>query len=244
MKKIAFFVEGPTEADFLVKLLKDLIPAKKRAIKLVTMQGSYKDNSRIQLVSFRDKISNTTQYEIFIYNCTADNSVNSDVVEIGPNLQHLGITKIIALKDLRGDKNGISMSEADLPKIENVEMNITFASIPIPVTSVIAVMEIETWFIGETHHYLRYDKRLNDELIKRNVKIIGFNPFVDRLENIAEPAEALNNIYTLVKKNYSKRRKTRNKTINALDMSNLYVNVSRRLNSLGKLINEIDAFFV
>ena len=242
MKKIAFFVEGPTEADFLVKLLKDLIPTKKRAIKLVTMQGSYKDNSRIQMVSFRDTVSNTTQYEILIYNCTADNSVNSDVIEVGPNLQRLGVTKIIALKDLRGDVNGVPLMEADLPKMEAFE-KIIFAALPISVTSVIAVMEIETWFIGETHHYMRYDSELNDELIQKNVKIIGFNPFVDRLENIAEPAEALNKIYMLVKKHYSKRRKTRNKTINALDMSNLYVNVSQRLNSLGNLINEIDAFF-
>ena len=243
MKKIAFFVEGPTEAEFLMKLLNDLMPIKKKAIKLVTLQGSYKDGSRIQIVSLQDTLSSSTQYVVHIYSCNADNSVNSDVMEISPNLFRLGFTKVVALKDLRGDVDGVPRTETDLPKIENAE-EIVFSSLPIQVTSVIAVMEIETWFLGETNHYERYDSRLTTELLMKNIPTIGLNPFVDRLEDIATPAETLNGIYMLVKKNYSKKAKVRVKTINALDMTNLFVNVSQRLNSLGKLINEIDTFFV
>lgn len=243
MKKIAFFVEGPTEVEFLIKLLNDLVPIKKRAIKIVTMEGSYKKDSRVQIVSLQDTLSSTTQYEVYIYNCNADNSVNSDVMEISPNLFSLGFTKVVALKDLRGDVDGIHRTETDLPKIENAE-TFVFSSLPIQVTSVIAVMEIETWFIGETNHYERYDSRLTGELLVKNISTIGFNLFDDRLEDIATPAETLNRIYMLVKKHYSKKANVRKKTINALDMANLYVNVSQRLSSLGKLINEIDTFFV
>lgn len=243
MKKVAFFVEGETEADFIVKLISDLIPSKKTALRVTKRQGGSPGHRRYDMLMLSDVVTSQTEYLVSIYNSSADNRVNSDVMDLVPRLyQDLGYSAIVALKDLRGDINGVPLREADLPRMQTAEQ-LVFSSLPLPINSVIAVMEVETWFIGETNHYPNIDSHLTETLIRANAGAIGVNPYADRLEDVLEPAEILDDIYKLVRKSYGKTADKRRRTINALDMANLYVHESQRISSLGQLISIIDQIF-
>ena len=242
MKKVAFFVEGETEADFVVKLIGDLIPSKKTALRLTKRQGGSPGHRRYDMLVFSDVVTSSTEYLVSIYNSTADNRVNSDVKDVVPNLLGLGYSVVVALKDLRGDVNGVPLRETDLPRISAAEQRV-FATLPLPIESIIAVMEVETWFIGETNHYPKIDPRLTKAMLQANASTIGVDPYMDRLENVLEPAETLDSIYKLVGKRYEKQAAKRRRTIMALDMTNLYVNESQRINSLGQFISVIDQIF-
>lgn len=245
MKKLAIFVEGPTEAEFVTRLLKELIATKRLSITTMKMSGGRNaSHPRIQTLMAQDPIVATTEYCVNIYISSADNRVNSDVLEILPNLIPLGFNLIIALKDLRGDKkNGVPKTLTDLPFIEAAEKTL-FNSHPIPIVSIIAVMEIETWFIGETNHYVNINSTLTQPFIQSHAAIIGVDPYVDVLENIFQPAETLNNIYRLVGTLYNKKRSKRKRTIGALDMTHLYVNLPNRIVKLRDLVKTLDNFFV
>lgn len=245
MKKLAIFVEGPTEAEFVTRLLKELIATKRLSITTMKMSGG-RDAShpRIQTLVAQNPIVATTEYCVNIYISSTDNRVNSDVLEILPNLKPLGFNLVVALKDLRGDKmKGVPKTLADLPLIETAEKTL-FHSRPIPIVSIIAVMEIETWFIGETNHYVNIHSTLTQPFIQSRAAIIGVDPYVDVLENIFQPAETLSKIYNLVGLKYTKDADERQRTINALDMTNLYVNLPNRIVKLRDFINTLDKFFV
>ena len=241
MKKIAFFVEGPTEGDFVIKLLEEYTN-KKCLVKTFIGQGG-KKKPRVFVLKYSNTGKNK-EYEVHIYISTADNRVNSDVIDHLNSLRIAGFSNIVTLKDLRGDKQpSVPRTLADLPTVEHVE-KILFRNANPPVSSLIAVMEIETWFIAETNHYSSIDSGLNRLLIESNAGILGANPYTDDLTQVAEPAEMLDKIYQLKGKHYGKSETTRKKTIDALDYANLYINVTSRLAKLQDFFNILDYVFV
>lgn len=241
MKKIAFFVEGPTEGDFIIKLLKEYTN-EKCFVKTFIGQGG-KKTPRVFIYKYSN-IEKNKEYEVHIFISTADNRVNSDVRDHIDSLRIAGFSNIVALKDLRGDKQpNVPRTLADLPIVEHIE-KLMFSSANPPVSSVIAVMEIETWFIAETNHYVSIDSGLNRSLIESNAAIIGANPYTDDLTQVAMPAEMLDKIYQLRGKHYGKSETTRKKTIDSLDYANLYVNVPSRLVKLQEFFNILDSIFV
>jgi len=245
MKKIAIFAEGPTEAEFLTRLIRGLIVNKKLAITTTSMQGG-RDAShpRIQTIIANDPILPSTEYMVNIYISSTDNRVNSDVIDNIQTLSSSGFSLVLALKDLRGETfSGIPRTLADLPKVEVAE-NRLFSSTPIQVVSVIAVMEIETWFIGETNHYVNICSSLTKPFIQSKAAIVGVDPYTDKLENIIMPAETLDKIYALIGLEYKKSKEDRQRTINALDMTNLYVTLPDRIIKLKQLVLTLDNFFV
>jgi hypothetical protein len=58
----------------------------------------------------------------------------------------------------------------------------------IPVDFVLAVMEIEAWFLAETTHYARIDPAITMAAIKST---LGFDPENDDLQRRPSPAEDL-----------------------------------------------------
>lgn len=246
MKKIAFFVEGPTEAFFIKRLLAELVTQQRIRFIEYDLKGGSFGNPRVINILAEDVKNPWQKYQINIYTCNADNRVNQDVRENLSTLQREGFTQVIALKDLRGDYEGIdglqhSYVPSDYKNQKNIH-NLIFQNSPIPVTSIIAVMEIETWFLSETTHYERINPKLTQALITSNQKKIGVNPFVDDMEQVLEPAELLNDIYQLVKLNYSKKKAVRERTINKLDMAEIYFHLPCKIASLKELTRVIDSF--
>ena len=129
----------------------------------------------------------------------------------------------------------------DYPQQKSIQ-SLIFRNSPILVTSIIAVMEIETWFLSETTHYERINSKLTQALITANRSSLGADPFVDDMEQVLKPAELLNDIYQLVRLNYSKKKSVRERTISKLDMAEIYFQLPDKLASLKELTQAIDSF--
>lgn len=238
-KKIAFFVEGPTEEFFVIKYLREIISQQGFTFRIYRGSGGSTANPRVFVL--KSNIVNGHKYEAYIYVSQGDNKVNSDLLDQLNSVRQSGVTQIVALKDLRGRHNGTLGSIDNLPMFERAD-RILFRTHQ-DVKSIIAVMEIETWFIAETNHYTNLYNKLSPQLIQANIASIGCNPYQCAYENIAEPAETLDRIYQLVHRHYSKHQKTTSKTVNALDFVNLYCNVKTRIAKLQEFADVIDNFF-
>lgn len=240
MKKIAFFVEGPTECYFVCKLLQEYT-SKRSLVRIYEGSGGKKRIRCFRLI-YSDA-QDSQDYLIYIYISSTDNRVNSDIRENLDSLHSLGFVSVIALKDLRGDKApGVPKTLADLPMMEAADQ-IVLRNPHLHVESVIAVMEIETWFLAETNHYMTIDAGLDRTLIEANVSSLEANPYTDDLTQVTQPAEMLNQIYRLRGKAYSKSEATRQRTINALDFSNFYLNVPARLVKVQDFFNILGRIF-
>ena len=62
------------------------------------------------------------------------------------------------------------------------------------------------------------------------------------MEQVLKPAELLNDIYQLVRLNYSKKKSVRERTISKLDMAEIYFQLPDKLASLKELTQAIDSF--
>jgi hypothetical protein len=120
-------------------------------------------------------------------------------------------------------------------------LQINISTLTISTEIIVAVREIEDWFIAECNHYSWIDKLLVFD--NSQITTLGFNPCADNLtvrKNSA--AEDLAAIYQLAQKTYSKNRKKVERTVECLDYANLYLNVSKKVQKLGVLLNKIDNF--
>lgn len=241
MKKIAFFVEGQTECAFVVRYLKEVIGTKGLIIIFEGVGG--KKSARVFHLLSSETPGGEKKYEAYIYVSKADNRVNSDIKDNLVSLKSAGFSLIVGLRDLRGVKaDGTAKTLEDLPIMEFSDHTL-FDSADPKVEAIVAVMEIETWFIAETNHYQNIDARLTKELIESNPVSIGVNPYTDVLEKVTKPAETLNDIYHLVGKGYSKDEKHRERTVNSLDYANFYMNVPFLLAKVKDFVDIVDAFF-
>lgn len=240
MKKVAFFVEGQTEADFVVRYLKEI--TSKKGIVTVREGKGGKRFPRVFTQTYQDGVGNK-DYQIDIYVSGNDNRVNSDILELLASLARSGFELVIGLRDLRGQKtDGTSFTLADLPTLESVSRGMFSHTNP-PVKSCIAVMEIETWFMAETNHYQGISPLLTEDLIKKKAGITGVDPYTDDLTRVSQPAETLNAIYKLAGENYDKTATLRRRTVQALDYANLYVNVPARLAKFDEFAKIVDSIF-
>ncbi len=240
MKKIAIFVEGETEYDFIKRLLIEVVGEENLKIVGHKMVGGNKKSGipRTANLQFESNIDGAN-FEATIFISSQTENVDSDIIEQKQTLINQGFSKIIGLKDLRGDQNGRKLTPEDLPKFELGSRLTERRSLPIPTQIITAVMEIETWFLAETNHYDKIDDRLTKDFVLSKIVDLGFNPYSDNLTLRLEPKEDLQNLYGLVKKIYSKKETVRNKTINCLDYNNLRHNVEiEPIKQLFKSIND------
>ncbi len=107
----------------------------------------------------------------------------------------------------------------------------------LPVKFILAVMEIESWFLAEETHYSKISNRLSFEIAN---KITGIDIRSDTTENIQHPSDTLKQIYMMGKTTYDKSEENVLRTVDALDYENLYINVRTRNKSLNELLTCLD----
>ena len=241
MKKIAIFVEGETEYDFIKRLLQEVTGKENINIIANRMFGGNKNSEILRVSSLYDEViydNVNVQASVFISG-NMDN-VTSDIREQKDRLILQGFSKIIGLRDVRGNQNNQKLTHDDLPRIEQLHRFVERTCLPMPTQIITAVMEIETWFLAETNHYDKIDDRLTKDFVLSKTEDLGFNPYSDNLTLRLEPKEDLRNLYGLVKKMYSKKETVRNKTINCLDYNNLHHNIE--IEPIKQLFKSIDDF--
>jgi hypothetical protein len=245
MKKIAIFVEGETESEFVAKLLTELAGVRNITLKQYKLEGGGSRSGlprTLRLVA--EVLEPNAAFEVLIYNSSTDSQVTADIRD-RYNTLSTQFDKILGLRDLRGDEGGRALTLADLPNIENSITNFTLKGLDrIPTNIVIAVMEIETWFLAETNHYSYIDPSITENHVLSNTSTLGFNPYTDDLTLRTQPAEDLNNLYKIgrIKRSYTKKANQRKRTINCIDYANMYLNTPLKLAKLKEFIDHIDDF--
>lgn len=233
MKKIAFFVEGQTEQIFVTNLLMKIIGKKNLTLVLKSIVGG--TNVPKREVVKRMSISRNPEYLALVYDCGSDNRVKSAILENMLSLKESDYSKIVGVRDLYPlalDElpqlvRGLNFLPKDLKKLSDYYKMI------------VAVREVETWFLAETKHYLRVDKRLTGEFIRKR---LNFNPYTADPIYREHPSKDLNDIYRLVGRSYTKKRWQVERLVNRLDYNNMQQHVRHEISSLNELFGVIEEF--
>jgi len=226
MKRIAFYVEGQTEQFFVKELLIEIAGRKNIQVELEKFAG--KASPRIQLVDLSLSPA-SPKYSALIYDCCGDGSVKTRMLEDYSRLFSTGYSKIIGVRDL--------FPLTDLARLERTLG--TVQPLPANADIIIAVNEVEAWFLAETNHFSCINPRIT---IASVISALGVDPTVDDMSLLSNPAVDLDNVYKIAGERYTKRKSNVERTVNCLDYSNLYLNVRHKMNKLDDLITAIDHF--
>jgi hypothetical protein len=235
MNRIAVFVEGQTEQLFVAKLFREI--AGRRNLQVETWKGAGRhDRRRFQLL-WRDPEHPDVQYYVLIVDSSNAENVASDMLSQYRSLADKGYSRILGLRDV------YPVSGASAPaKLERVLGDYMARLLPtpsIPVDVLLAVMEIEAWFVAEHTHFGKLDPTLTCERIRKEV---GFDPSTDNVEKIRHPSATLDQIYQLVGRRYTERKASARNTVNKLDGTLLCLDVPKRAPRLSRLLKHIDVF--
>jgi hypothetical protein len=231
MKRIAFFVEGQTEQIFVNRLVKEILGPDQ--VNIIQKQFRGGANVPKQEIVRNSSFSRNPRYEILIFDCGSDNRVKSEILDNISNLRSKGYEMIVGLRDLYpipiDDLDRLEKGLRFLP--DNLKTNAPYFDI------IIAIHEIEAWFMAETNHFRKIDKRLTGRFIKERLR---FDPYSINPELRVHPAEDLDNIYRLVGKSYTKKYNTTLRIVNKLDFNNIRHQVRYDVGSLDKLLKVIE----
>jgi hypothetical protein len=238
MKKIAFYVEGQTEQFFINKLLIEIAGQRNIEIELQQFRGVGRPTKSIYPKTTAQP--QHPQHSALIFDCMGDGGVKPRILQDAVSLFNQGYSEIIGLLDL--------YPRTDLAKFENELSNGTLRNkrritepLPSNTSILIAVREIEDWFLAECNHYTCIDASLTFNAIQ--IASLGFNPCLDDLTiRNTTAAEDLRSVYQLVGQTYKKTREKVERTVECLDYANLYVKIRYRISTLNDLISKIDKF--
>lgn len=246
MKKIAFYVEGQAEQFFINKLLIEIAGQKNIEIELQQFQGSGKPTKSIYPKTTAQP--QNPQHFALIFDCRGDGGVKPRILQDAVSLFNQGYSEVVGLIDFYSPPNRTTFTLADLVKFENELANGTLRNrhritqaLPDNTSIVIAVREIEDWFLAECNHYTCIDTALI--LDATQIANLGFDPCADDLTlRNTTAADDLKSIYQLVGKTYNKTKDKMERTVECLDYANLYIEISCKIAKLNELISKIDNF--
>ena len=229
MNKLAVFVEGYTELLFIDHLISEIIGAHDCVIEHMCIRGGRRVKRTMSTIG-ATKPCTGERYYIMIVDCGGDNQVGTRVLEEHNNLTQSGYDKIIALRDV-----GPTYTISEINLLENGLKKYMNASL-IPVNFILAVMEVEAWFVAECAHFRKISSKIT---IPRIISELGFNPEDDDLSLRVSPSSDIENIYMIGGEHYVKGT---TRTVDALDYCNIYVELINKIPYLKSLIEEINDF--
>jgi hypothetical protein len=233
-KKIAFFVEGYTEQQFIKKLLVEIFGQKKIAIEIKQIRGGKKVATSYTTIETPTHPGELVKYYVLIYDCNGDGAIKSYILENRQSLIDAGYSKVIGVRDIYPD-----YLRSEIFQLQN-GLNYKLPQKDLPIVFVLSIMEVESWFLAEENHYEKIDSKLTLDHINEN---FSFNPKDDDTQLIDKAAIFLKDIYSSAGLTYKKEKIYIDRTINALDYSNIYFAVKERNSSLNILISEFEEVF-
>jgi len=233
MKKLAIFAEGGTECCFVEKLLRSVTTAKDIRIEHVKMKGGGRHAPRHSTRIEIDAESDTQKYYILIVDCRNDERVQSDIRDQYSALCKRGYNAIIGIRDV------YPKSAAELPEL-TLYLYYKIPTKPISPVIVLAVMEVEAWFLAEHTHFLRINETLTLEVVRQT---LAFDPSSEEVEQRPHPSDDLNLVYQVAGEKYVKEPAIIQRTVDALDCDRLYLELPPKIESLGILVKAVDDFF-
>jgi hypothetical protein len=227
--KIAFFVEGYTEV-LLIKELAYYYYKDDLSYGLFRLRGGSSMPVKISLYEKQEAASGKSKFTVHIYDCGGLSSIRSMISHQRNTLYNSNFSKIIGIRDVHPeDRNQIPKLRMSLP--------LRVPQKPIPVKFLLCIMETEAWFLGDFQHFQKISNQLTTDFINTNT---GIDLQIMDVETIENPADKLNEIYNSVGETYEKTKISIKRTIDSLDMFNLFCNLPDRIPSLKALIAEIE----
>lgn len=227
MTRAAVFVEGETEAAFVRELIKFMAAGRSIAFIGERQFGGF-------FVQEYADSATKVEYEILIANCCNDARVSTSIRERYNALISAGYTAILGLRDL------YPIDFADLEKLR-AGISSTLPSGPVNPSVVVAVSEVEAWFIEEISHFSRVDPALTETTI---LAVTGYDISSRSAESIRHPADMLNTIYQTVGLAWRKKQKQVDRMMSVLDYSKISNDVRLYSASLNEFMVHLDAFLV
>jgi hypothetical protein len=230
MDKLAVCVEGYTEVVFVEKLIEEIAGKNRVHIEQKRISGGSRVPRTMRTIT-ASKPSTEHKYYILIFDCGNDELVKKRIQEEHENLTRAGYSGIIGMRDVRP-----MFTFADVPKLElNLPKYIKTKFIP--VAFILAIMEIEAWFLAEATHFPKIEPSITAATIKAT---LGFDPENDDMARRLCPAQDLNACYAIGGKAYTKNQAAT--TINALDYESIYLELRVKITYLDRLISAIESF--
>jgi hypothetical protein len=230
--KLAIFVEGQTERIFIERLITEVASAHQVTFARFKGQGGGASGARQFVRLSGQRQSPPTRYYVQIVDSSTDNRVVSDINDTHANLTRAGFKAVLGIRDV------FPAPRASIPAMR-AAMAQVLTGTALPVDVVLAVMEVEAWFLGEHNHLAKLDRPV---ALADVIAQLGFDPSVDNMEDRAHPAEDLHNVYRLVGYAYKKRSTQVERTVNALDYTHLYLTLPARMPSVHELVAALDRF--
>jgi hypothetical protein len=228
MSKLAIFVEGLAEQVFIEKLVKEIAGAHNVRFELRKASGAVSDRRRFRLLqAVPDDVGQ--EHYVLIVDCGNDELVNSRIREEYETLEREAYNLIIGLRDI------YPLTRAEIPYIRRRQY-FRIKTAPIPVVFVMAIMEIEAWFLAEHTHFERLHARLSSQIISG---WLGFDPSVEDMEQRDRPALDMMVIYLLAGEEYKKKLASIRRTVNLLDYNEICLSMTARYAEIELLTSRI-----
>jgi len=208
MTKICIFVEGQTELIFTEKLLNKYLTPPDFEIGTNKLTGD-------RTIEIRGRNRNDVNLYILLTDVGCGERVVSALVDRSDQMiNERGYNCLIALRDLypicREKKNDvIEKTQSILDKCTNSDK----------LKHVLAVMEIEAWFLGDHNMFKKIDSKLTPEYIEEK---IGKNLIEEDPETYKKPSQVIKDIYKLIGKKYSKTKDQVHQITHRIDYAFLY----------------------
>ena len=167
---------------------------------------------------------------ILIVNCCNDERVKSAVLEQRDSLERSGYSIVIGLRDL------YPSPLADLNLIES-RLQYGVPTKGIPTKLYLSVSEIEAWFIQEHSHFAKIHADFTTEYILR---LTGVDVAVALADSINQPSRFIDEIYASRGLRYAKKKKQIQRTVDALDYTELYLTCASKLPHLARFVSCVE----
>lgn len=221
MKKIAIFVEGQTERIFMLRFLSEYLGENKIEIHMEKRLG----NRGIKYLGMRK--NPYAEFYILVYDVGGDGNVASAVKERSQKMiNSAGYSWILALRDLY--PNSRPGKKAVIDAFNRIFQEYSYRS---KLRLILAVMEIEAWFLADHDLFERLHPIATAKAIKESLDI---DLIKDDPESYEHPAEKVNEIFNLFDEKYKKKEKQSHKIVANLDYNYLICSEA--------VLNKIDSF--
>lgn len=228
MKKLAVFVEGNTELVFLERLIIEVGGFHQVSIEKQRLHGG-----NILVLHGNGVLPEDAQYHILIVDCQCDGKVKPAIIERMAGLHRTGYDMVLGIRDV------YPTGRKDIPKLRQ-SLDEGLDTAPVPAHIVLAVMEVEAWFIGEWRHFQKVDAALTPEAI---LAAHGVDLLSESAESVNHPARLLDAIYSSVGSAYEKRNKEAHGIVSRIDFDYLFGETRFSHPSLGDLFDQLENFF-
>jgi hypothetical protein len=231
MEKMAIFVEGQTEQVFAEELVCQIAGRRRVHVDAVRAHGGNLI-PRTFLEVHASRPDPAKEYYVVIYDSSNDSRVLSDIRESYESLVAQGFREIVGIRDV------YPQAPADIPTIRSDFM--TYAPTGrVTALLVLAIMEIEAWFIAEHTHFAKISAALTLTAV---TTALGYDASTHDVQTIPHPAEELRRAYMVAGRGYNKSRRHVERTARVLDYLSFYTAIRARIPDLDVLISSIERF--